>query len=103
MPSVGGVIRVSILRSVDLPAPFLPMKPTTSPSSTVNETSLSAQSSSERVVDVLEAERAPDGVRERVAKRLVPGPVLADLVALREPVGDDGAHIVSAKRGSARR
>ena len=46
VPSVGGVIRVRILRSVDLPEPFLPMKPTTSPSSTLNETSLSAQSSS---------------------------------------------------------
>ena len=58
----------------------------------------------QRVVDVLEAERAPDGVRQRVAKRLVPGAVLADPVALREPVGDDGLHhIVSAKRGSARR
>ena len=46
VPSVGGVIRVRILSSVDFPEPFLPMKPTTSPSSIVNETSLSAQSSS---------------------------------------------------------
>ncbi len=46
LPSVGGVIRVSSLRSVDLPAPFLPMKPTTSPSSISKDTSLSAQSSS---------------------------------------------------------
>ena len=34
------------LRSVDFPEPFLPMNPTTSPSSTENETSFSAQSSS---------------------------------------------------------
>jgi hypothetical protein len=56
-----------------------------------------------RVIDVLQAEGAPHGVRDRVAERLVAGAVLADPVALREAVGDDGAHRVSAKRGSARR
>ncbi len=46
VPLVGGVIRVRILSSVDLPAPFRPMKPTTSPSSISNETSCRAQISS---------------------------------------------------------
>ena len=45
-PSVGVVMRVRILSSVDLPAPFLPMTPSTSPSRTSNETSRSAQISS---------------------------------------------------------
>jgi hypothetical protein len=57
----------------------------------------------ERVVDVLEPERTPHSMRERVPQCLVAGLVLADPVALREPLCDDGRHSVSAKRGSARR
>jgi hypothetical protein len=41
-PDVGGSTRARILSSVDLPAPFLPMIASTSPESTVNETSLRA-------------------------------------------------------------
>ena len=44
-PDVGSVMRVRTFSSVDLPAPFLPMTPTISPCSTVNDTSLSAQNS----------------------------------------------------------
>ena len=46
LPRVGVVIRVRILSSVDLPAPFGPMMPSTSPCSTEKETSSRAQISS---------------------------------------------------------
>ena len=42
-PDVGVVMRVSTLSSVDFPAPFRPTTPSTSPSGTWNEMSLSAQ------------------------------------------------------------
>jgi hypothetical protein len=45
-PRVGSVMRLRILSSVLLPAPFLPMMPTTSPFPTSNDTSRSAQKSS---------------------------------------------------------
>ena len=43
VPVVGAVTRLSSLRSVLLPAPFLPMMPTTSPCSTLKLISLRAQ------------------------------------------------------------
>src|ERR1051325_4262271 len=45
-PSVGSVMRLRIFSNVDLPAPFFPIKPTTSDSPIVKPTSLSAQSTS---------------------------------------------------------
>jgi hypothetical protein len=45
-PTVGAVIRVRILSSVDLPAPLRPMTPRTSPSRTLKLTSRNAQISS---------------------------------------------------------
>src|SRR5262249_53194476 len=45
-PSVGLVMRLRILRSVLLPAPFRPMMPTTSPLATSKLKSFSAQNSS---------------------------------------------------------
>ena len=45
-PVVGSVMRLSSLSSVDLPAPFRPMMPTTSPILISKETFLSAQNSS---------------------------------------------------------
>jgi hypothetical protein len=42
-PSVGAVIRDRIFRSVDLPAPFAPTRPSTSPRRSSNDTSSSAQ------------------------------------------------------------
>src|ERR1700751_6303855 len=42
-PSVGSVILLRIFSRVDLPAPFRPIMPTTSPCLTLNDTSLSAQ------------------------------------------------------------
>ena len=44
--SVGSVMRLRIFSSVLLPAPLRPMMPTTSPGSTSNDTSRSAQKSS---------------------------------------------------------
>src|SRR5574344_662158 len=41
-PTVGDVTRDNIFKSVDLPAPFLPMIPTTSPCSTLKLISFSA-------------------------------------------------------------
>ena len=102
-PRSAAVIRERIFSSVDLPAPLRPMKPTTSPSSTVERDVLERPELLERVVDVLEPEGAPGGVGDRVAQRLVAGLVLADAVELRDPLRDDRAHIVSAKRCSARR
>ena len=105
VPLVGGVIRVRILSSVDLPAPFRPMKPTTSPSSTSNETSL--QGPDLLVVGLhLPPEAALRDVDDRVAERRVAGAVLADAVALRDLVADDrvaGHQIRSANWGSDRR
>ena len=46
-PVVGSVIWLRIFNSVDLPAPFLPLMPTTSPCLTSKLTSLRAQKSSE--------------------------------------------------------
>ena len=48
---VGSVILLRILSSVDLPAPFRPMIPITSPRLTSNDTSLSAQKSSTDPLD----------------------------------------------------
>ena len=47
VPVVGPVTRLRSLRRVDLPAPFLPMMPTTSPCSTLKSMSLNAQTYSE--------------------------------------------------------
>ena len=52
-PCVGVAIRVRILSSVDFPAPLRPMTPSTCPSGTSNETSLSAQISARRHVVLL--------------------------------------------------
>ncbi|MNC90861.1 hypothetical protein D3C83_70140 [compost metagenome] len=41
-PAVGGMKPVTMRMVVDLPAPFGPRKPSTSPRSTVNETSFTA-------------------------------------------------------------
>lgn len=46
LPLVGGVILLSTLRSVDFPAPFLPIMPTESPGLTVKLMSFKAQKSS---------------------------------------------------------
>src|SRR5436309_1794903 len=46
-PIVGSVMRLRIFRRVLLPAPLLPIIPSTSPALTSNETSLSAQNVSE--------------------------------------------------------
>ena len=46
-PEVGSVIRERIFKSVDLPAPFPPMIPTTSPVLISNDTSRSAHNTSE--------------------------------------------------------
>ena len=65
-PSVGSVIRERIFSSVDLPAPFRPMMPTTSPGFTSKLTSLSAQ------IDLrvgsavpIPAERSPEAIDGR--------------------------------------
>src|SRR5262252_7785177 len=42
LPDVGGMKPVTMRMVVDLPAPFGPRKPSTSPRSTVNETSFTA-------------------------------------------------------------
>src|SRR5207244_2135069 len=52
LPSVGSVIRERIFSKVDLPAPFRPMMPTTSPRLTSKDTSFRAQKSSREEVVV---------------------------------------------------
>ena len=73
-PAVGEVIRVRIFSSVDLPAPFRPITPTTSPSATSKDTSLRAQSSgsswcsrwrcvARRAATAIESRRVPYAAR----------------------------------------
>src|SRR5687767_5674293 len=68
-PSVGGMIFVNVLRMVDLPAPFRPMMPSTSPGRTWKLTSWRAQNwfaaSSCRRVALPMSRRAVAGIRSR--------------------------------------
>ena len=99
-PVVGSVIRARIESSVDLPAPFGPMTPSTSPRRTSNETSRSAQMSSRR--------GGSRSLRGRVNEMLDPVAearrprVRPDAVALPEVAGGDDDGLRHRRRASVR-
>jgi hypothetical protein len=87
LPSVGSVMRARIFRSVLLPAPFLPMMPTTSPSSISKDTVFECP---EGVVVILfeEGERGFNCACYAVLQGFI-GSVHAYLVLLRQALDFD--------------
>ena len=98
-PSLGSVIRDSIFRSVDFPAPLRPMTPTTSPRKTSKDRSLSAQNSSisspaiscrPLAMSTAERRKSSRRFRHNIPKRYIAlPPLMADEIFFAQAVSAD--------------